>query len=673
MARDTGRPRSSSPPEPRMKLARLLLLPLALLASPAQAQRVSDTLSFPAGLVADGIPAMPAQLAEDLRRYTEFRSASFADWHPTRREMLISTRFGNAAQIHEVRTPGGARRQLTFYDEPITTAEFDRGDGRYFLFLKDVGGDEFRQIYRYDLATGNVTLISDGGRSQNGSMRWSNRGDRIAFTSTRRNGADRDVFVMNPLDPASTRMVLQVQGGGWSALDWSPGDTLLLVGEYISVNQSFLWLVDVATGARRPLVSRTTNDSTAMDNGRFSADGRYVYATTDQFGEFAELARVDVRSGRVERLTAAIPWDVTSVQLSPDRRTIAFLTNEAGRSRLYLLDTHDNRYTAIDDLPVGIFSSLTWHPALPELALSVQSSSIPGDVYSVNEATRAVTRWTESELGGLSAASLRVPRLVEWRSFDGRTITGWYYPPAERFTGRRPVIVNIHGGPESQARPTFIGRNNYYLDELGVALIYPNVRGSTGFGKTFVRLDNALQREDSVRDIESLFDWIAQQPDLDPSRVLVTGGSYGGYMTLMLATNYSERICCAVSSVGISNLVTFLETTESYRRDLRRAEYGDERDPAIRAWMERTAPVNNAHRITKPLFVIQGANDPRVPRGESEQIVAAARRNQAPVWYLLGLNEGHGFRKKENTDAQFYATVEFVRRFLLGSSDVMTR
>jgi dipeptidyl aminopeptidase/acylaminoacyl peptidase len=639
---------------------------------PAGAQQPAS-LPLPPGLVANGIPALPARVAEDVRRYTEFRSAAFGDWHPTKRELLISTRFRNAAQIHEVRTPGGARRQLTFYDEPITTAEFDRGDGRYFLFLKDIGGDEFRQIYRYDLTTGDITLLSDGGRSQNGSMRWSSSGDRIAFTSTRRNGADRDVYVMNPLESAGARMVLQVEGGGWSALDWSPGDTLLLVGEYISVNQSSLWLVDVATGARRALVPRAADDSIAMDNARFSADGRHVYATTDQFGEFAELVQIDVRSGRVDRLTAAIPWDVTSVQLSPDRHTIAFLTNEAGRSRLYLFDTRANRYTAIDGLPVGIFSSLTWHPALPELALSVQSSSIPGDVYSVDVATRAITRWTESELGGLAAAMLRVPRLVEWRSFDGRTITGWYYPPAERFTGRRPVIVNIHGGPESQARPTFIGRNNYYLNELGVALIYPNVRGSTGFGKTFVRLDNALQREDSVRDIESLFDWIAQQPDLDPSRVLVTGGSYGGYMTLMLATNYSERICCAVSSVGISNLVTFLETTESYRRDLRRAEYGDERDPVTRAWMERTAPVNNAHRITKPLFVIQGANDPRVPRGESEQIVAAARRNQTPVWYLLGLNEGHGFRKKENTDAQFYATVEFVRSFLLGSPDVMTR
>jgi dipeptidyl aminopeptidase/acylaminoacyl peptidase len=653
----------------RRYLLAWLYLTVGAASAPAQAP---ETLALPPALVADGIPAIPAQLAQDLRRYTEFRSASFADWHPTERAMLISTRFGSAAQVHQVRSPLGARQQLTFFEEPITTAEFGRTGSRYFLFLKDAGGDEFRQIYRYDFATGDVTLLSDGGRSQNGSMQWSNSDDRIAFTSTRRNGADRDVYVMNPLDPASTRLVLQVDGGGWSVQDWSPGDSLLLVGEYISVNQSSLWLVNVSTGARRPLVARMRGDSIAMGDGRFSADGRHVYATTDQFGEFAELARVDLRTGEIERLAAAIPWDVTSVQLSPDRSTIAFVTNEAGRSRLYLLDARDNRYAAVEGLPVGIFSSLTWHRTLPELGLTVQSSAISGDAYSVNVGTRAVTRWTESELGGLSAETLRVPRLVEWRSFDGRAITAWYYPPAERLIGRRPVIVNIHGGPESQARPNFIGRNNYYLNELGVALIYPNVRGSTGFGKTFVRLDNGLQREDAVRDIEALFDWIAQQPDLDPSRILVTGGSYGGYMTLMLATMHPDRICCAVSSVGISNLATFLETTESYRRDLRRAEYGDERDPATRAWMERTAPVNNAQRITRPLFVIQGANDPRVPRSESEQIVAAARRNQAPVWYLLGLNEGHGFRKKENADAQFYATVEFVRRFLLRTPDLAT-
>jgi dipeptidyl aminopeptidase/acylaminoacyl peptidase len=625
----------------------------------------APTFALPAGLVAEGIPAIPARVVDEVRRYTEFRSASFADWHPSRREMLVATRFGNVQQIHRVRAPGGARTQLTFFDEPITAASYDRRSGSYFLFLKDAGGSEFSQIYRYDLASAEVTMLTDGGRSQNGDIRWSSRGDRIAYSSTRRNGADRDIYVMDPARPETRRIVMQVQGGGWYPLDWSRDDRTLLVSEYRSVNESVLWLVDAASGAQRPLVPRTPGDSIAMREGRFAADGRSVYATSDQFGEFAELVRIDLASGALQRLTAHIPWSVTAVEPSPDGRFVGFTTNEAGRSRLYLLNTASRAITRIDGLPAGVISDPEWHRRLPELAVTVQSARMPGDVHSINAVNGAITRWTESELGGIAAESLREPELITWQSFDGRQISGWHYRPAARFTGKRPVIVNIHGGPEAQARPSFIGRNNYFLGELGVAMIYPNVRGSSGFGKTFVVLDNAMKREDSVRDIAALFDWIATQPKLDAARALVTGGSYGGYMTLMVATMYAERICCAVDVVGISNLATFLQNTESYRRDLRRAEYGDERDPVIRAWMERTAAVNNAGRIVKPLFVIQGANDPRVPRSEAEQIVAAARRNSTPVWYLLGMNEGHGFRKKENADAQFYATVQFARQFLL--------
>ncbi|MDH4347659.1 MAG: prolyl oligopeptidase family serine peptidase, partial [Gemmatimonadota bacterium] len=280
--------------------------------------------------------------------------------------------------------------------------------------------------------------------------------------------------------------------------------------------------------------------------------------------------------------------------------------------------------------------------------------------------TGLITRWTTSELGGLVAEQLVEPELVSWKSFDGVEISGFLYRPPATFTGKRPVIINIHGGPEGQARPGFLARNNYWLNELGVALIYPNVRGSTGYGKKFVSLDNGMKREDSVKDIGALLDWIRSQPGLDASRVMVTGGSYGGYMTLMVATTYPDRIAAAVDVVGISNLATFLTNTESYRRDLRRVEYGDERDPAMREFMDRTAPLTNAARITRPLFVVQGANDPRVPRTEADQVVRSVRQNGGAVWYLVGLNEGHGFQKKDNADFQFFATVEFVRRYLVG-------
>ncbi|MGI8618891.1 MAG: S9 family peptidase [Gemmatimonadaceae bacterium] len=647
---------------------RLLAAIVAALLAPeavVTAQQSPATIQLPENLVAQGIPPIPASLAATVRKYTEARSASLADWHPTRREILLSTRFGNAAQLHRVGAPMGARYQLTFYDEPVTGGSFDPRDGQFLIFSRDVGGNEFGQLYRFDLQSREAVLLTDGGRSQNGGVEWSTAGDRIAYASTRRNGTDRDIYTMDPRIPSTDRRVLQVSGGGWSALDWSPDDRTLLVGEYLSVNDSRLWLVDVASGAKRLLTPAASGDPVAWSGGEFSADGRAVFATADAGSEFQALMKVDVASGRVTPVVSGIPWDIDAFDLSPDGSTIAFVVNEAGIARLHLLDTATGRHRRVASLPQGQVGGLKWRPGGGELAFSLSASKFPSDVFSLDVPSGKLTRWTESELGGLDPDDLVEPSLIEWTSFDGREISGFYYRPPARFAGKRPVIINIHGGPEGQSRPGFQGRSNYYMNELGVAMIFPNVRGSTGFGKTFVKLDNAAKRLDSVKDIAALLDWIARQPELDASKVLVTGGSYGGYMTLMVATMYDDRICCAVDVVGISNLATFLQNTESYRRDLRRAEYGDEREPALRAWMDSTAALTNVSRITKPLFVVQGANDPRVPRSEAEQIVRAVRGNGGTVWYLLAMDEGHGFRKKNNADVQYYATIQFVRRFLL--------
>ena len=226
------------------------------------------------------------------------------------------------------------------------------------------------------------------------------------------------------------------------------------------------------------------------------------------------------------------------------------------------------------------------------------------------------------------------------------------------------MLISIHGGPESQARMGFAGRTNYLIQELGLVVIQPNVRGSSGYGKTFLTLDNGKLREDSVKDIGALLDWVATQSDLDASRVVVTGGSYGGYMSLAVATHYADRIAGSIDVVGISHFVTFLQNTETYRRDLRRVEYGDERDPDMRAHLERISPLTQAHRIRKPLMVVHGKNDPRVPYTEAEQIVSRVRANGTPVWYLRADNEGHGFARKENADYQFYATVLFLQQVL---------
>jgi len=615
-------------------------------------------------LVAEGIPKISTSIAEAVRPYTEVRSASFTSWHPVRREMLVLTRFGDTPQVHLVRTPGGARRQLTFFPERVGQASFQPTRGDYFVFLKDIGGGEFFQIFRFDVATGAVTLLTDG-KSRNLLGAWSRSGDRLAYTSTRRNGRDTDIWVMDPADPKTDRKLADVEGGGWAPVAWSPDGRQIAVLERISVNEGYIWLFDAATGERRLLTPKGGAEKVAYGETRFAPDGKSLYVTSDAGSEFQRLVRKDLATGKETALTGQIPWDVDEFDVSFDGKSVAFVSNEEGASVLRILDVATGKETKVSGLPAGTVGGLRWHRSGAELAFTFSGARSSADVLSYDAASGKITRWTESEVGGLNPETFSEPELVRWKSFDGKTISGFLYKPAARFTGKRPVLVNIHGGPEGQSRPGFLGRNTYYVSELGVAVIYPNVRGSTGFGKTFVQLDNGMLREDSVKDIGALLDWIGTRPDLDASRIMITGGSYGGFMTLASAVAYNDRIRCSLDVVGISNFVSFLERTEAYRRDLRRVEYGDERDPKMREFLIRISPLTNASKITKPLFVVSGANDPRVPKNESDQMVATVRKNGGAVWYLVGKNEGHGFSKKTNQDFQFYATVAFMQENLL--------
>jgi dipeptidyl aminopeptidase/acylaminoacyl peptidase len=645
-----------------IRLSVTVLLGAAIfLGAPAGA---AEAIKPSENLVLEGLPPIPASLPDEVRRYTEARSALFAGWHPVKREMLISTRFGNTNQIHRVAAPGAARTQMTFFAEPVRTAEYDHGAGRYFLFTKDTGGNEFMQIFRLDLAGGRSTMLTDGGRSQNSGWQWAHAKDRIVYGSTRRNGADRDLWVMDPAAPKSDELLLQVKGGGWHAADWSPDDKKIVAIEQISASKSNLWLVEVASGTRAPLSD--PGEHVSYTDAKFSADGRGLYVSSDKDSEFQRLGYFDLATKALTPLTVELSWDVEEFDLSPDRKTIAFTTNEAGISKLHFLDTSSREVSAAPGVPAGVMLGLRWHPQGQEVGFTLGSARSSADAYSYKPAGAVLSRWTESELGGLVAEELSEPVLIHWKSFDGREISGFLYRPPARFTGRRPVIIDIHGGPEGQSRPLFLARDNYLLNELGVALILPNVRGSVGYGKSFEKLDNGPRREDAVRDIGALLDHLATQPELDASRVMVTGGSYGGYMSLAVATHYNDRLRCAVDIVGISHFGTFLKNTESYRRELRRVEYGDETDPAMAAFFEKIAPLNRADKITKPLFVIQGGNDPRVPASEAAQMVERIKKNGTPVWYLLAKDEGHGFQKKTNRDFMFFAQVEFVKRFLLG-------
>ncbi len=611
----------------------------------------------------EGIPAVPVALADRVRRYTEARGATVLDWHPTERSLLISTRFANSNQVHRVAAPGGSRYQLTFFNEPVGTASYEPTAGKYFLFTKDVGGNEFGQIYRQDTSTGESTLLTDGGRTQNGGWAWNNKQDRICYGSTRRNGADRDLWIMDPTKPNADRLAVQLAGGGWGVQDWSPDDSKLLVMEMISINKSNLYEADVASGLLTPLTDPKAE--IAYGGASYTKDGKGIYFTSDAVGEFQQLAVMSLADKKVTVLTEDIPSDIENFEVSQDGSQIALTANVRGASALYFLDTKTLAKTKVANLPTGVVSIGKWRKDGSELSITVSSAQSASDVFSVNTKSMALTRWTESELGGLVPSELSEAKLVEWKSFDGKMISGFLYQPPKKFTGKRPVIINIHGGPEGQSRPVFLGRNNYFVNELGCAILFPNVRGSSGFGKSFVKLDNGLLRLDSVKDIGSLLDWIAESPDLDPNHVMVTGGSYGGYMTLACAVEYNQRIACSLDVVGISHFGTFLKNTESYRRDLRRVEYGDEREPAMAAFFEKTAPLNNSGKISKPLFVVQGGNDPRVPLSEADQMVEKVKANKSPVWYLMATDEGHGFRKKNNADYQFYATVLFVENYLL--------
>ncbi len=637
------------------------LLPLSLLLALA----IPAFAEVPSNLVADGVPAISDELREDVSRYLEFRAARLTGWHPQRREMLISTRFADTPQLHLVGMPGGERRQITFRKEPVSGGSFRPKSGDCIVFSQDTGGGEFYQLYRFDISDGRVTLLTDG-KSRNSGPRWARSGRQFAYTSTRRTGKDTDIYVMDPADPKSDRLVLQREGGGWSVSDWSEDETKLLITEYVSANESSVHLLDLATGALKALTPPQGAEKAVHEGAKFARDGRSFFVASDRGSEFAQLVQIDLASGERQVLTKDVPWDVEEFALSPDGKTIALLTNEDGAGVLRLIDTTSGRELPRPKLPLGAVSGLDWHESGKDLGFTLDAARSSRDAFSLDVTTGAVTRWTESETGGLDASKFAEPALVKFPSFDERQISAFVYrPDAKKFPGRRPVIVNIHGGPESQARPDFLGRSNYYLDELGCALVFPNVRRSAGYGKTFLTLDNGMKREDSVRDIGALLDWIGKQPDLDASRVAVMGGSYGGYMVLACLTHFSDRLRCGIDVVGISNFVSFLKNTQDYRRDLRRVEYGDERDPAMAEFLAKISPLNNVEKISQPLFVVQGKNDPRVPVTEAEQMVKALRDRGGACWYLMATDEGHGFGKKRNADFQFLSQILFLKQFLL--------
>jgi dipeptidyl aminopeptidase/acylaminoacyl peptidase len=612
-------------------------------------------------LVLQNVPETPADVRARLVQYQNTRGAGFGGFLPNG-GVVITTRFADTAQIHEVRTPLGARRQLTFFPEPVAGVQVRPGGTGELFFGKDSGGDEFILPWRFDRTGGRASPLFNEPRTQNAALTFTDDGAKAAWSITRSGTARRQVVMVDMAAP-NERIVLHEADGSWAPLDWSADGSKLLLSNYISVGESRRYVLDVAT---KTLAEITPDKKIAYDGGVFSADGKSVFLVSDEGSQFQQLVRVDLASGARTVLTPGQQWDVEELTISPDGRTLAYTVNEDGLSVLKLMNARTGRAMRAPQLPPGLLGGIEFSADSRRIGFSFSASDSASDVWTYDLRTRDLVRWTESEVGGLDPRTFVAPELIRYPTFDTvngaqRTIPAFVYRPRNA-TGRTPVVIDIHGGPEAQSRPGFNSRIQYWVNELGLTVIVPNVRGSTGYGKDFVGLDNGFKRMDAVKDIGALLDWVSADARLDKDRVVVYGGSYGGFMVLASMVEYNDRLAGGIDIVGISNFVTFLKNTEGYRVDLRRVEYGDERDPKMRAFQESIAPLNNARKITKPLFVIQGANDPRVPRSEAEQMVATVRANGGDVWYMLAMDEGHGFRKKANIDAQREAETLFFRK-----------
>lgn len=616
----------------------------------------------PSAIEAKEVPVVPAEIYSRLAQYQSVRNAAFRGWSPDGRGLLISTRFGNSSQLHRVYEPGGRREQITFFDEPAGGSFLPEAKDQAVLVTMDSGGNENNQVYLLEPQAYRTTLLTDG-KSRHSLQSVRKDGQQIVYSHNGRNGRDMDFYIADPRKPGSQRMLMQVDRQTWGADDWSHDGKTLLISRYVSINESYPALLDVESGKRTDL-PRPSEEIAAFGPMAFAPDGKSLYVATDAGGEFRRLAKLDLATGKYEWLTSDISWDVSDLSVEPHSGDVVFSVNEDGASRLYWLPQGKGPRKTIE-LPLGIVGSIEFSPDGKHLGFSLARPDAPTDAYSVRLADNQLTRWTFSEVGGLNPASFVAPTRIQFSSFDDRKIPAYYFKPRTASPDRKaPVLINIHGGPEGQFRPFFTGTTQYQVNELGVAVICPNVRGSAGYGKTYLKLDNAEKREDSVRDIGALLDWIAAQPELDANRVAVIGGSYGGYMVLASLTHFPDRIRAGIDIVGIANFLTFLERTAGYRVDLRRAEYGDERDPKMRATFERISPLNNAEKIRSRLLVIHGRNDPRVPFFEAEQIAAKVRSQGSPVWTVFADNEGHGFAKKDNSDYSSAVIAMFLKQNL---------
>ena len=568
----------------------------------------------------------------DFARYLKIRGAWGASWSPDGDRLAFLTEITGVPQVWEVSSEAHGPswpEQLTFYEERVSSAEYSPIQNR-LLFGMDSGGNERTQLFL--LEGGEVTDLTRAPDAIHYSGGFSPDGERVAYTATRRNGTDFDVFAQE-LD-GEPEAVWEVPGYH-TVSDWAPDGSALIVSRHHSNLNNDLYRLNLVNGEATLL---TPHEGDARFSGaRVTPDGRSVYLATDRDGDFMRLARLDLSTLELTYLTPN-DWDVEEVELSGGGRSLLASRNVEGYSNLVLFSGEGRRMPDVR-VPEGVVGGFEFAPDSGRLAFTLVGPTLNPDVWVLDLPEGEPRPATRSSTAGIPRSSFRQPRPFRYPSFDGREIPALLYEPEGE---NAPVIVNVHGGPESQSRPTFAPVTQYLLHR-GYAVLFPNVRGSTGYGKAYTHLDDVELRMDSVRDLAHAAHWLRGRGH---KRVAVMGGSYGGFMVLAALTEYPELWSAGVDIVGIANLVTFLENTGSYRRGLREPEYGSlERD---RQFLESISPLHKAGNIRAPLMVIHGKNDPRVPVGEAEQIVERVRKNGGTVEYLLYEDEGHGLAKLAN-------------------------
>ncbi|MFN8354334.1 MAG: S9 family peptidase [Spirosomataceae bacterium] len=625
-------------------------------------------------LLVEGVADIPNTVLERLEQYQNIRSADFADWDASGTGLYITTRFADVAQIHHVSKAGAYREQLTFFKEPIigvSTCPNPNHDG--FVYSRDTGGNEQFQLYFMDRKNGVVTLLTDG-KSRNTGYMWNKKGDKIAFGSTKRNGRDVDFYKVS-LTNLAAELILENKGSGWTIVDWSSDETHMIVANRISSNESKIYMLDNTSGKLEEINPSNKQISYFPDlggiiYGRFSANGKGAFLLSDEDSEFKTLWYYEIATRKMTRIVEP-NGDIELLRLSGDGSKLVFVRNEGGYSKPYLMDTQTFRFTPLNLGLLGGITNVKFNKDNNRIAVGITTFTQTSDVYVHDIKANKTERWTFSETAGLNPTKFSPTTLIHYPTFDKdetkdkpRLIPSFLVTPPKT-SGKLPVIISIHGGPERQSSANFNPLYQYWASELGIAVLMPNVRGSSGYGKTYLKLDNGVLRENAIKDIGALLDWIAAQPNLDASRVAVYGSSYGGFMSLACMTHFDDRLKCGIDLYGISNFISFFKNTAGYRVDLRRPEYGDERDPAIAAFLQKISPLTNIKNITKPLFIYQGENDPRVPLSESEQMVESLKQNGVKVNYIRANDEGHGLAQKANRDYTYAAMALFLKKYLI--------